>query len=66
MRTTINLEDALLERAAELTGRNNKTALANEGLRALIRELSAWRLAAMGGSEPHLQDPPRRRPETLD
>ncbi|MDR1188168.1 MAG: type II toxin-antitoxin system VapB family antitoxin [Bifidobacteriaceae bacterium] len=63
MRTTINLDDSLLSRATQLSGRDNKTAVVNDGLRALVRELSARRLAALGGSEPDIQAPPRRRPE---
>jgi Arc/MetJ family transcription regulator len=62
MRTTINLDDALIEEARRLTGLTEKTALVHEGLRALIERESARRLALLGGSEPHLEAPPRRRP----
>jgi Arc/MetJ family transcription regulator len=61
MRTTINLDDALLEEARRLTGTTEKTALVHEGLRALIERESARRLARLGGSEPDLRAPPRRR-----
>jgi hypothetical protein len=36
MRTTLNLDDALIDRARELTGIEERTALLHEGLRALI------------------------------
>ncbi len=62
MRTTLNLDEALLEEAQRLTGMRERTALIHEGLRALIERESARRLARLGGSEPELQQVPRRRP----
>ena len=64
MRTTINLDDELLEEARRVTGIEGRTALVHEGLRALIERESARRLARLGGSEGSLQPVPRRRPET--
>ncbi len=64
MRTTINLDDELLEEAQRITGMKGRTALIHEGLRALIERESARRLARLGGSEPGLQHVPRRRPES--
>ena len=61
MRTTLNLDDALLEDARRLTGVEERTALIHEGLRALIARESARRLAQLGGSEPQLRSVPRRR-----
>ena len=61
MRTTINLDEELLRRAHELSGIHERTALLHEGLRALIARESARRLARLGGSEPDLVLPPRRR-----
>ena len=61
MRTTLILDDALIERARGLTGVAEKTALVHEGLRALIARESARRLAALGGTEPDLRPAPRRR-----
>jgi len=63
MRTTLNLDDALLEEARRLTGMRERTALIHEGLRALIERESARRLARLGGSEPDLQPTSRRRPD---
>lgn len=62
MRTTINLDDDLLAEARRLTGTEERTALIHEALRALIERESARRLARLGGSEPQLEPPPRRRP----
>lgn len=61
MRTTINLDDELVEEAKRLTGMKERTALIHEGLRALIERESARRLARLGGSEPDLRAAPRRR-----
>ena len=62
MRTTLNLDDALLEEAHKLSGVQERTALIHEGLRALIARESARRLARLGGSEPKLAPVRRRRP----
>ncbi len=61
MRTTLNLDDDLLEEAQRLTGLSEKTALIRAALEALIERESARRLARLGGSEPDLSDIPRRR-----
>lgn len=62
MRTTVNLDDALLEQAAKLTGETNKTALVNKALEVLVARESARRLIELGGSEPQMKPVPRRRP----
>ena len=59
MRTTLNLDDALLREAARLTGISGKTALVHAALEALIARESARRLAALGGAEPGLRQVPR-------
>lgn len=61
MRTTVTLDDDLLERAAALTGITERTALLRSGLETLIRIESGRRLAALGGSDPGAAAPPRRR-----
>ena len=61
MRTTLALDDDLLAKAAAFTGLSEKTALVREALKALIERESARRLARLGGSEPDLTAPPRRR-----
>jgi Arc/MetJ family transcription regulator len=62
MRTTLNIDDALLEQASKLTGTTEKTALVHRGLEALIALESARRLSALGGTEKALRPVSRRRP----
>jgi len=62
MRTTLNIDDATLKRASELTGIKEKTALVRRGLEALIALESSRRLASLGGAEKRLRPIPRRRP----
>lgn len=61
MRTTLALDDELLAKARALTGLREKSRLVREALKALIERESARRLARLGGSEPGLRAPPRRR-----
>jgi Arc/MetJ family transcription regulator len=61
MRTTLNIEDTLVEKASELTGIKEKTTLVKLGLEALIARESARRLAKLGGTEKQLEAIPRRR-----
>jgi Arc/MetJ family transcription regulator len=61
VRTTLNLDDTLLDKAHRLTGIEERTALIHEGLRALIARESARRLARLGGTERYLSTVPRRR-----
>lgn len=65
MRTTLNIEDKLLDKAAKLTGVTEKTALVRLGLESLISRESAKRLAMLGGTEKKLQSPPRRRTASI-
>ncbi|TMH12180.1 MAG: type II toxin-antitoxin system VapB family antitoxin [Betaproteobacteria bacterium] len=64
MRTTINIDDDLLARAAKLTGPLDRSTMVHEGLKALIERESAKRLARLGGTQPKLKAAPRRRQET--
>lgn len=61
MRTTLNIDEALVNKAAKLTGVNEKTALVRLGLQALIAQESAKRLAELGASEKGLRAVRRRR-----
>lgn len=61
MRTTVALDDGLMAKAREFTGLKETSALVREALKALIERESARRLARLGGSEPQLDLPPRRR-----
>ena len=60
MRTTLNLDDDLLDRAQKFTGLKKKTALVREALRALIERESARRLALLGGTLPEIEAVQRR------
>jgi Arc/MetJ family transcription regulator len=62
MRTTLNINDEILEKASRLTGVKEKTALVRLGLEALIARESSRRLAKLGGTERGLRAIPRRRP----
>ena len=62
MRTTLALDDNLLNQAQLMTGLKEKSALIREALKALIERESARRLALLGGTEPELEAAPRRRP----
>ncbi len=61
MRTTLNIEDELLAKAARLTGIEEKTSLVRLGLEALIARESGMRLARLGGTEKKLVRIRRRR-----
>jgi len=60
MRTTITLNDQLVDRASELVGISNRNDVIREALETLIRVESARRLAALGGSDPKAEAPYRR------
>lgn len=61
MRTTLNLDDALIAKSAELIGTSEKSQLVRLGLLALIAQESARRLARLGGSDRAAAAAPRRR-----
>ena len=61
MRSTINLDDQLLERARALTGTKETAALVRQALETLVRVESGKRLIALGGSIPDAEAAPRRR-----
>ncbi len=65
MRTTITLDDELVEKAQEFTGIKEKTALVREALKTLVQHEAAQRLAALGGTMPELEYIPRRRADNL-
>jgi len=61
MRTTLNIENQLFEKAEKLTGVKEKTSLVRLGLEALIAMESGKRLAKLGGTEKELKMISRRR-----
>jgi Arc/MetJ family transcription regulator len=62
MRTTLALDDELVAKAQAFTGLKEKSRLVREALQALIEREGARRLARLGGSEPDVKAPSRRRP----
>jgi Arc/MetJ family transcription regulator len=65
MRTTVALDDDLVKTAQEYTGIEERSALLRAALKALIHMEASRRLALLGGTEPNLEDVPRRRVDDL-
>lgn len=61
MRTTVTLDDHLMEIAAELTGIQERSELIRHAVNTLIQLESGRRLAALGGKDKTASAPPRRR-----
>lgn len=65
MRATVTLDDELVEEAQEFSGITERTALLRAALKALIHLEASRRLAAVGGSEPDLEEIKRLRVDSL-
>jgi Arc/MetJ family transcription regulator len=65
MRATVALDDDLVHKAQELSGVTERTALLRMALKSLIHLEASRRLAAVGGSEPDLEDIKRVRADRL-
>jgi Arc/MetJ family transcription regulator len=65
MRTTVAIDDELIQTAQEYTGITERSALLRVALKALIHREASRRLAAMGGTMPDLEDIPRKRADDL-
>jgi Arc/MetJ family transcription regulator len=61
MRTTLNIDDAVLKKASRLTGIKENTVLVRLGLESLIMHESSRRLAELGRSERSLRPISRRK-----
>jgi Arc/MetJ family transcription regulator len=61
MRTTLDLDAELVQRALQETGARSKTEVIEMGLRALLEREARKRLKALFGTGPRLQSVPRRR-----
>ena len=61
MRTTLDLDEKLLEQAQRASGTTGKTAVIEKGLQALIEQVARRRLAALSGTLPKARAPRRRR-----
>lgn len=62
MRTTITIDDEIVEQLRESTGIRETGALVRQALIEMRQRVAAQRLAALGGTLPDLKAPPRRRP----
>ncbi|MBI2893315.1 MAG: type II toxin-antitoxin system VapB family antitoxin [Deltaproteobacteria bacterium] len=60
MRTTVNLDAQLVEELMRRHPGWTRTAVIEEGLRALLARDASIRLAALGGAAPHAGRPKRR------
>lgn len=65
MRTTVTLDDKMIEDLRESTGIKETSALVRQALVEMRQRVAAERLAALGGTMPHLKAPPRRRPPNV-
>lgn len=63
MRTTVTLDDDLLNKAQQISGLSERSQLLREALLALVQRESAQRLARLGGTEPQLRTAARRQSE---
>jgi Arc/MetJ family transcription regulator len=61
MKATIAIDDELFAAAQEYAGDKEKPAVIKKALQAFVEREAARRLARMGGTEPDLVAPPRRR-----
>jgi hypothetical protein len=59
IRMTMNIDKALLTEVVESHPGVTKTALVEEGLRALLAREAGARLAALGGTAPRVRRPKR-------
>lgn len=61
MKTTINIDDTLLNEAKKILGVHTKTEAVELGLREIIASHKRRELAGLFGSQKDLKVPPRRR-----
>ena len=61
MRTTLDLDETLVQQALRETGSRSKTELVERGLRALLEREARKRLKALYGDGPRLRPVRRRR-----
>jgi len=61
MRTTVTLDDDLLDQAHKISGLTERSQLLRQALLALVQRESAQRLALLGGTEPQLKAAARRQ-----
>jgi Arc/MetJ family transcription regulator len=64
MRSTINIDDQLIENAKALTGTSETSAVVRRALETLVRVEAGKRLIALGGTMPEAEAAPRKRSAT--
>ncbi|NCN85501.1 MAG: type II toxin-antitoxin system VapB family antitoxin [Sphingomonadales bacterium] len=62
MRTTVTIDDDLMDRAMEYTGISERATILRMALEQLVAIGAEKRLAKLKGSLPDLEPPPRRLP----
>ena len=63
MRTTVTIEDELLQNAKKLSGIQETNEVIRHALRKYVQREAAMRLARLGGTMPDFTVPPRDRRE---
>lgn len=66
MRSPIDLDDTLMDRAKSLTGAKETSAPVRQALETLVRVESTRRLIALGGTMPDAEGAPRRQSTTAN
>jgi Arc/MetJ family transcription regulator len=66
MRTTVTIDDQLLDDARRYSGIKETSTLVRLGLEAYVQREAARRLARLGGTQPGLEYIPRRRPQAAE
>lgn len=61
MRTTVTIDDELLEKASEYSGITERSALIRHALQTLVQLEAGRRITKLKGTLPNLKAPPRRR-----
>jgi len=61
VKTTVTIDDELVDQAIALIGTRDLSALVERGLHALIEQESAQRLARLAGSDPAAEPARRHR-----
>ena len=61
MRITLDLDEALIERACKLTGINETEVVVRAGIETLVTRANAEKLVALGGTQKSLARISRRR-----
>jgi Arc/MetJ family transcription regulator len=65
MRAAVTLDDDLVRTAVKHSGIKERSALLREALKALIHLEASRRLAALGGTEPEMEQIKRTRADRL-